>query len=118
MFRPVYYRGLDELEGTRLYKEIPRRIIPNRPTMPHKIRKTVSCPKGAIFLFEGEKIGTRRQNVFKCPIHNDIITLPRGYDWKFIRIINYGKSAPSYSAFWWKNFPMKRRTLTYPQRGL
>lgn len=118
MFKGVYYRGLDELEGTRLYNEIPKRITSSRGTIPHKVRKTVTCLKGATFLFEGERIGTRHQHVFKCPIHNDLIILPRGYDWKFVKVLSAGKPAPSYSNFWWKNFPTKRRTLPYPQRSL
>ncbi len=118
MFKPVYYRGLSELEGTRLYREIPKRINSIRETYPHRIRRVVRCSKGAIFLFEGQRIGQRRQNVFRCPIHNDIIILPRGYDWVFVKVINEGEAAPSYSGFWWKNFPTKRRTLSYPKKAL
>ena len=118
MFKAVYYRGLDELEGTRLYKEIAKRMSAITNTPAHKVRKIAHCQNGASFLFEGEKIGTRRQNVFKCPIHNDLIILPAGYDWEFVRIIDYGKPASPYSGFWWRNFPMKNRTLPYPRRGL
>jgi len=117
MFKGVYYPGLRELEGTYFYREVPKRISSARREPPHRVRRTVKCPKGAIFLFEGEPIGARRQNVFKCPIHNDIIILPRGYDWEFVKILSYGEKPLFFSGFW-QGYPYKRRTLPYPKKEL
>ena len=117
MFRPINYPGLKELEGTYLYNEIPKRLASIRLEPPHPIKKTAFCKNGGKFLFEGQRIKERRQRVFRCPLHNDLIILPAGFDWQFIRILEYGKEPLAFSGFWQKRFPISEvSTLPYPQK--